>query len=327
MGLQAIVPGGLATLVLLLGASGARAAPSTHCVKATKETKIVKGKPKKVYTGGWTNSACTAVSPTNEGKYEYLKTTSLSEPEQEELKALLKYVKVQPSGVSGKPTVQVAGANVQIVNGEGKTATTNGAGNLVIGYDENKEGKHAQTGSHDLILGEEQTFTSFGGLAGGWGETISAPFASVSGGRSGSASAENASVSGGINNVANAKYASVSGGSSSTASGEAAAVSGGQENIASAASSSVSGGGQNKASFREASVSGGFVNEASGENASVTGGYRNKATFREASISGGFENITGALYSSIFGGKQLKTTNTYEALPACVAPGKAGELC
>ena len=61
------------------------------------------------------------------------------------------------SGIDGKPTVQGSAANVQLVNGEGKTASANGEGNLVIGYDENGGG-HAQTGSHDLILGEEQTF-------------------------------------------------------------------------------------------------------------------------------------------------------------------------
>jgi hypothetical protein len=40
--------------------------------------------------------------------------------------------------------------NVQLVNGEGHTATTNGEGNLVLGYDENPG---EQTGSHDLVVG------------------------------------------------------------------------------------------------------------------------------------------------------------------------------
>ena len=45
--------------------------------------------------------------------------------------------------------------NVQVVNGEGKSETTNGEGNLVIGYDEDKGG-HPQDGSHNLVLGEER---------------------------------------------------------------------------------------------------------------------------------------------------------------------------
>jgi hypothetical protein len=70
--------------------------------------------------------------------------------------------------------------NVQIVNGEGKTELVNGAGNLVIGYDENAG--RTQTGSHNVILGEEQAFSSFGGLVTGYGNTISGREASVSGG-------------------------------------------------------------------------------------------------------------------------------------------------
>src|SRR5256885_13306260 len=42
-----------------------------------------------------------------------------------------------PSGAGGKPTVQFAAVNVQIVNGAGKTESVNGKGNLVLGYDEN----------------------------------------------------------------------------------------------------------------------------------------------------------------------------------------------
>src|SRR5438067_10562765 len=42
------------------------------------------------------------------------------------------------SGVGGKPTVQFAAVNVQIVSGSGATdGAVNGEGNLVLGYDEN----------------------------------------------------------------------------------------------------------------------------------------------------------------------------------------------
>ena len=54
--------------------------------------------------------------------------------------------------------------------GLGKTnGAVNGEGNLVIGYDENID-KHEQTGSHNLILGAEQTFTGFGGMYRGLGQ-------------------------------------------------------------------------------------------------------------------------------------------------------------
>jgi len=139
-------------------ASGAMAEAATHCVKATKTTV----KPKH-YTGGYTEKNCATASATHEGKFEYIKASSLSEPEQEELKAILKYVKVTPSGVGGKPTVQVSGANVQIVNGEGNTASTNGAGNLVLGYDESPG---TQWGSHNLVMGSKQSYTGSGAVLG-----------------------------------------------------------------------------------------------------------------------------------------------------------------
>ena len=89
------------------------------------------------------------------------------------------------SGVGSKPTVQLSAVNLQIINGEGKTATINGEGNLVIGYDESPG---TQTGSHNLMLGGEQTYTSYGGILDGFKNTISGPFASVIGGEANTAS-------------------------------------------------------------------------------------------------------------------------------------------
>ncbi len=108
-----------------------------------------------------------------EGKQGKEGKTGLSAAELETLKGILPHIKFVASGIGGKPTVQFSGINVQIVSGSGSTAgAVNGEGNLVIGYDENTGG-HAQTGSHDLILGEEQTFTSFGGVVAGFRNTIS----------------------------------------------------------------------------------------------------------------------------------------------------------
>jgi Collagen triple helix repeat (20 copies) len=159
----------------------------------------------------------------------------------EQVKSLLPYINFIAAGVGGKPTVQFSGVNVQVVNGEGKTASVNGEGNLVIGYDENA-GKHAQTGSNDLILGEEQTFTSYGGIDAGFTDTMSAPFASVTGGGKNQATFKEATVSGGWSNTASAENASASGGRENNASGEYSSVSGGALNTASGKRSSIFGG-------------------------------------------------------------------------------------
>jgi Collagen triple helix repeat (20 copies) len=45
----------------------------------------------------------------------------LSKTEQETLKSILPYIKFEDKGVDEKPTIQISGANVQIVNGEVST--------------------------------------------------------------------------------------------------------------------------------------------------------------------------------------------------------------
>jgi hypothetical protein len=143
------------------------------------------------------------------------------------LDEIMPHLKYEAAGVGGKPTIQFSGVNVQLINGAGDTYTTNGEGNLVIGYDEN-EGKHSQTGSHNLILGLEQTFTSFGGIVGGYDNTITGPFASVTGGSANIASEDYAAVSDGYKNTASGEYSLVSGGRENKAEGNFSALLGGK---------------------------------------------------------------------------------------------------
>ena len=51
----------------------------------------------------------------------------------------------------------------------------NGLGNLFLGYDEGGTAAQ-QTGSHNLVLGEHQTFGSFAGLLAGRTNTLSGPY-------------------------------------------------------------------------------------------------------------------------------------------------------
>jgi hypothetical protein len=191
----------------------------------------------------------------------------LTNGELETLRSILPHMQYVASGVGGKPTVQFSGVDVQLLNGEGKTGTTNGEGNLVIGYDETAG--HAQTGSHNLVLGEQQTFTSYGGLVAGSNNTISAPGASVTGGHENTASGTDASIGGGIGNGATGFISSVSSGFLSLASGT------------------------------YSSVSGGALNKATGQNAWLGGGYSNTAPFLYSSIFGGKELETKANYEAI----------------------------
>src|SRR5262249_49290317 len=104
--------------------------------------------------------------------------------------------------------VVITGANLRIVNGLGTTETTNGGGNLIVGYNESRQGNpdcsgstgsfctDTHTGSHNVVVGQQNNFSSFGGLVVGEHNEISGTFASVSGGSSNIASGDSASVSG-----------------------------------------------------------------------------------------------------------------------------------
>jgi hypothetical protein len=125
-------------------------------------------------------------------------------------------------------TLQFSGINVQVVSGSGTTSgPVNGKGNLIVGYNETTFGQ-TRTGSHNLVVGDEHEYTSYGGLVAGENNFITGPFASVTGGAHNRASESVASVSGGEGNTASGSGASVSGGGANTASGFVASVSGGE---------------------------------------------------------------------------------------------------
>jgi hypothetical protein len=224
-------------------------------------------------------------------------------------------------------TLRFNAMNVQITNGEGTTNTTNGLGNLLIGYNETPG---AQTGSHNLMLGITQTFTSYGGLLAGNHNSVTAPYSSITGGNTNIASALNSVVSGGSSNHATGLFSSVSGGAANTASGirssisggynnhatfESSSVSGGSGNTAEGQDSSVSGGSGSTASGQESSVSGGNNNTAEGDDSSVSGGDNNKAVGATSSISGGRDNVAIGSFSSILGGELIEVVADYAVYP------------
>jgi hypothetical protein len=236
--------------------------------------------------------------------------------QQETLLSILAHAKYEEKGVGGKPTVQFSGVNVQVVNGEGHTYTANGEGNLVIGYNEQGGGP----GSHNLILGNVQGYTSYADVLVGSGDLATAPFSLVTGGEN-AAEGYYTAVTGGTNNTARGNYATVTGGWRNSAIGKWASVSGGESNYAYGEWASVSGGEKNKASGKFSSISGGGVNEvaSSGEWASVSGGESNTASGKFSSISAGIHNTANAEWASVGGGE----FNTASGLVSWIGGGDA----
>jgi hypothetical protein len=194
------------------------------------------------------------------------------------------------TGDGGLPEVRITGANLRLVNGLRATATANGLGNLLVGYNEPRQGESVQTGSHNVVVGQGHNFSSFGGLVVGRRNAISGAFAVVSGGFDNTASGASAAVSGGIFNRATGESAAVSGGFDNTASASATSVSGGVGNTASGESATVCGGHGNTASGHTAAISGGEMNTASGFTSSVSGG-------RNHMVRGDFDWVAGSLFA------------------------------
>jgi hypothetical protein len=183
--------------------------------------------------------------------------------------------------------ITISGANLNIVNGMGSTETTNNLGNLVIGYNELRGPGYTdtRTGSHMLVIGKWNNFSSFGGIVtGSYNET----------------SARYASIISGFRSIVSGNWSTVTGGAENIASRDFAAVSGGLQNEASGFASWVGGGAQNRAISDYATVTGGELNVA-GERASVSGGYSNTASGLYSSISGGQEHTANGPYDWIAG--------------------------
>jgi len=138
---------------------------------------------------GWTLQAVTA----GEGKFGEGKALSLPD----RFAALER--KLAPLTFDAATNeVVITGANLRLLNGLGSTDTTNGLGNLIVGYNEPREGEeNIRTGSHNVVVGKQHQFSSVGGLVVGLQNEIRGAFASVSGGVHNTAAGEHASIGGG----------------------------------------------------------------------------------------------------------------------------------
>lgn len=197
-------------------------------------------------------------------------------------------------GVDGKDGVSIPclkiegdnvifeGCNVIVRSGSGSTnGTPNGLGNLIIGYDEN-DGSDEKTGSHNLVIGQNHTYTSFGALIAGFNNKVSGQNSTVSGGHQNRAEGNGAWVGGGEDNWANGNYSSVSGGAGGVVTGDYSSILGGNGNAIGI-----------EALY--ATISGGLSNFVGGDHASLLGGEDNVANGEFSTIGGGKDRmVTGA---------------------------------
>lgn len=131
-----------------------------------------------------------------------------------ELRELMAHVSFvdMPDGVGGTVrTLRISGLNVQVVNGLGATETVNGAGNLIVGYNQGDPWNEC-SGSHNLVVGWAHSYTSCGGVVFGFENRITEREATVLGGHTNLAAGEFSTISGGVGGAALGRVSSVGGG-------------------------------------------------------------------------------------------------------------------
>jgi hypothetical protein len=227
--------------------------------------------------------------------------------------------------LNGVRTVRLSGVNFQVVNGLNRTESVNGAGNILIGYDEPTTfeftdplcssararngasianeaeclaaggvfGTQHKSGSHNLVLGTQNGYSSFAGIVAGSLNFIND---------------DHASVLGGIDNRSSNRFATILGGQGSFARGATATVMGGIGNQANGRLSTVLGGIGNVASGEQAAIVGGERNEAPGNKSAILGGFRNIVSGEQSTISGGRVNTVSGQASSLLGGANRTVT-------------------
>jgi len=129
------------------------------------------------------------------------------------LTALAKYVTVDPSTINGVkgPHVIFSGVNLHVRSGSGSTGdngTPTGLGNLIVGYNEGpalladpSNSGVGRTGSHNIVGGQFNGFTSTGGMVFGSGNWTQALFSSVLGGEMNQVQGLNSTLLGGMHNT------------------------------------------------------------------------------------------------------------------------------
>lgn len=254
-------------------------------------------------------------------------------------------------------TALLTGVNLQVVNGTGATASANGLGNVIVGYNienvagplicslgeygdqadcEANSGTWAavhKTGSHNVIVGDLHNYSRYGGLATGARNAITGTRAAALG-TGNTARGPDATILGGTSNVASGFFSSVLGGERNTASGYGAVVTAGRINQARGRHAAVGAGEGNSAVGELAAVFAGKGNRSFGVAATVAGGQSNDALATSSHVAGGVNNTANNTYAAVLGGDSNEAngfasaivggmSNTASGIDSSVAGGVA----
>ncbi|MDZ4734468.1 MAG: hypothetical protein SGJ16_12905 [Nitrospirota bacterium] len=128
---------------------------------------------------------------------------------------LAKYVKVEPGALNGVkgPHVVITGVNLHLRSGRNSTSDNgalSGLGNLIVGYNEAQNTPviydeagcdRSLTGSHNIVTGDGNLFTSYDGLVVGSNHCVTSPNTSILAGDTNEAHGANSAILGGKRNA------------------------------------------------------------------------------------------------------------------------------
>lgn len=210
-----------------------------------------------------------------------------------------------------RPALRVTGANFQVVNGMNSTDTVNGLGNVLVGYGPFGDGCATvgdDCGSHNIVYGIDNAFSSYGGLVGGEHNYIAAPLSSILGGFCNRTNGISSTILSGTRNVTDGLYSAVVGGFQNKAMGNNfSVVVGGRENTANN-SSVIVGGEGNFANSENGVAVGGENNNLIGNHCVTVGGEANIGDGRDNVVVGGlFNDSDGAAAHAVLSGGRARS--------------------
>ena len=198
------------TLAAIIAAAALAAAPAQAgqwlCIPDTANTPV---------TSGGASGSCNSATPVK---------LPTSAADQQKLIDILPYLTYQATGVGGKPTIVVKGANVQIRRAS-DSGTKDGTGNLIVGSGSQYTVESTHTGSENLAVGyDHQWAGNANGLIGNFHNAVGNGNLLV--GRQNTSTASSNFVSG-IGNTASGQGGGMLGGYFNTLGGDSAALAGG----------------------------------------------------------------------------------------------------
>lgn len=195
-----------------------------------------------------------------------------------------------------------SGVNVYVVSGAGKTdAAPNGKGNLIVGYNELRGGfdlegrpEDRRGGSHNLVVGSANNYTSWGGVVTGIHNDSEGQYAALLGGHENTAAGDFSAALGGVENAITGDAAVAIGGSRNRSDGYWTLAAGGTENVVQDDWSAVLGGTKHALS-------------PNALYATITGGQSNSVACEACSIAGGASIALDGSRNNAFAAGQLRS--------------------